>query len=232
MHHVDGDLVLLPVGRGGHQARAETGIGGGIAASRGGAGHRLGPHDVAAAGHQQLRAGAQEPVDVEQEAPWVGGSEPGQEGGTVDVQVGLDHHLPGQHHLAQAVRSGLPHLLGGPRHQLAPPLRRARRSDGEGAGRAGGTLGWGGTERGDVYGGRVGGTHRGDPAGAVVGSSPHHLRDHEHGVSIALERQGAEGHRTGPWAAHLVVRFDVRQALVHVAQRDREGYATPGQADA
>ena len=104
--HVDRDLVLVPVGGARPaSAAASSGVGVGIGAPGSGAGHRLGPHEVAVAADEQLRAGAEEPVDVEQEAVGVRGRAGGaRTAARSNGAVGLDEELAGQHDLRQARR--------------------------------------------------------------------------------------------------------------------------------
>ncbi len=111
------------------QRRGEAGVGGGVAAPGGGAGHRVGPHRRRRTGTPAARATLPRTRRRGRRSTTGRPSpQPLQHGGRADGGVGGDADLPGQHHLLEgAADDG----LGGAVDQLAPPLGRQHRLDGE-----------------------------------------------------------------------------------------------------
>ena len=101
MDHVDGDLVLDAVLVRRQQLGGPALVGLGVAGPRCGAGHRLGTHDVADPGDEQLRAGADEAVHREAQRRRVEASQAVQEGCRIQWHVGVDLQLPGEHDLGE-----------------------------------------------------------------------------------------------------------------------------------
>ena len=145
---------------------------------------------------EQLRAGAEEAVHVEQEAAGEGRPQAPQEDGRVEGHVGLDDDLTGQHHLVEGTGVGVAHGLGGPGDQLAPPLGRPHRPHGDLPGQgSGGDHGWRAQGRG-VDRRCVAGSDGRHPSRAVVVPTPRHLRDHQLARLVGAERERAERHRS------------------------------------
>ena len=121
VHHIDGHLMFVAVVDVGQQRRRQLRIRRRVAQPWCGAGHGVRSHDIAVAGHQQLGAGAQEPVDVADVAAGVGGGEPTQHRARIELAVGGDDELAGQHDLSQLT---VAYAVGGLCHEIHPPRRR------------------------------------------------------------------------------------------------------------
>src|SRR5690606_3447347 len=124
--HVDGQLVLVAVGGRRQQRRRQPLVAGGVAAPGGGAGHGVGPHDVAGHGDEQLGAGGDEAPDADDVAAGEGGAQPLEDRPAVERHVGGDVDAPGEDDLLHLAG---PDGGGGRRHELAPPLGGVQRLD-------------------------------------------------------------------------------------------------------
>ena len=211
----------------------QASVGRRIAASGRRARHGLGPDHVPRSTDEQLGAGAEEPVDVEQEAAGVGGPQASEEHRSVERHVGLDEHLAGEHDLVELAGRGVAHGLGGVGDELAPPLRRShgpyRHLPGE---------------RAEAR--RATGVHSvpastsGASAAPIVVTHrvPSSARPHTTSgmtssvVGIRAEGERAEGHRARAGDADGIVDLDGRQRLVDGVDGDPRRHAAAGEPDA
>ncbi len=215
--HVDGDPVFVLVLGRGEQAGGQAGVGAGVAGAGRGAGERMGAHDVADAGHQQLGGRTEVPVDRVQVARPEADAQAAQDRPRVQGTVGLDEHVAGQHDLAQA--PGPDGVTGG-RHGGAPVVGRSEGVHPEPA--AG--------DPGRLARPRVAAPEpvdHGVPGGAVGRPSPHLGGDQHLARSVGSEREGGEPDRAAASEADLVVDLDARQRLAGQLCGDPE-HRSPG----
>ena len=174
-------------------AGGQAGVGGRVAAAGRGAGHRVGAHDVAGAGHEQLGAGADEAVDVGRRssrgtAGAAGRARPARSNGasastttsrasTTLLEAAAGARWPrwprrrASHHAVGRARRARPRTPPGAAAARATARRRRRRVG-------------------------VAGADRRDPAGAVVG--PAHTTAGTTQLGVGPRRRGRAGRRRRP----------------------------------
>jgi len=154
----------------------------GVVRSPGGAGHRQRRDDLAPTAHEQLGAGADQPVDAEQEAPREALAQPLREAQGGQRMLGLGPDLACEHDLVRVAGPDVRRRAG---HRVAPVVRVVDRHGAHlaGAGR-----------QGDRWCDGLVTDHR-LPGGAVVVDAHLVAGDHQLPVRIGPERSGPDGDR-------------------------------------